>query len=179
MSLYPIENKLSPKVFILSNLFHSKCDSEWDDCIEADEKYLREKTDYYEKYYGDTCPVYSPGSQDDPYPGQPIVENQPKPQPQYKYSNYHPSNQYHYTNHNTLRGVISHATRRQEETKSTGTNCRVYQGQKGERVRCDTNIEIRNVDYQTARDVNVEALDPCQEGTETSLFCFDDEDDFR
>ena len=149
-------------------LLHSKCDSEWDDCIEEDEKYLREKTDYYKDYYGDTCPTYSPNSQDDPYPGQPFVQENQQNQNYHQYNQYNTHQQYNY----------QHANRRQEEVKATENNCRVYTaGEKGERIRCDTNIEVRGVDYQTARDVNIDELDPCQDGSSTSSLCFLDEDD--
>lgn len=144
-------------------------------------KYLREKTDYYERFYGDTCPSYSPDSQDDPYPGQPFVESreqslqqnlykpQPKPQQNYGYDQH----QYDKINYNNNQ----HATRRQEDTRAQdGTNCRVYSGTKGERVRCDRNIEIRDADYEEVRNVNAVPYDPCAVGQDTSGLCFDDDE---
>ena len=133
---------------------------------------MREKTDYYKDYYGDTCPTYSPNSQDDPYPGQPFVQDSNQQNQKYhqynQYNQYNTHQQYDYQHHN----------RRQEEVKATENNCRVYTaGTKGERVRCDTNIEVRDVDYKTARDVNIDELDPCQDGSSTSSLCFGDEDD--
>ena len=151
----------------------SKCESEWDDCIKEDERYLREKTDYYERFYGDTCPSYSPDDEDDPYPGQPFVENRQKPPPSYGY-NQHEYNKYRFDNNQ----YHQHATRRQEDVKvQDGSNCRVYTGPKGERVRCDTNIEIRNAEYEDVRNIDVAPYDPCADGQDTSGLCFDDDEE--
>jgi hypothetical protein len=56
----------------------SKCDSEWRDCVQADEEYLRGKTDYYLNNFADQCPAYDPNSTDDPYPGQPVQAKRQK-----------------------------------------------------------------------------------------------------
>ena len=127
---------------------------------------MREKTDYYTKFYGDTCPTYNPDSQDDPYPGQPFVQKNQQNNNYDQYNHYNAYPQYNY----------QHANRRQEEVIATEQNCRVYTaGDRGERVRCDTNIERRNVDYETARNIDPGELNPC-EGSTSSL-CQEDKDD--
>ena len=53
----------------------------------------------------------------------------------------------------------------------------MYTGPKGERVRCDTNIEIRNAEYEDVRNIDVAPYDPCADGQDTSGLCFDDDEE--
>ena len=152
------------------NLFNSKCESEWVDCIEEDEKYLRQSTDYYSRFYGDMCPAYSPDSQADAYPGQPFVETRKETHQVYPYKQYQQNN-YHYSNNK------QHANRRQEQVKTQdGSIARVYTGPKGERVRCDYNIEKRDADFEEVMNSDTGPYDPCADGQDTSGLCFDDEE---
>ena len=152
---------------------HSKCDSEWDDCIEEDEKYLRENNFYDSESIQNTCPTYDPSSPGDPYPGQPPQSFPPLPDiPPY------PTHAQGYGyNHNSY-SASQHANRRQdnqesrqESFQSTETVCRVYQGSMGKRARCDKNIEVRDVGYEPAREIDVPPLDPCDDDEDDTGLC--------
>ena len=141
LSIYKVnQNDLSETLY----LFYSKCNSQWENCIGPDEKFLRGKTDYYKKYYGDTCPSYNPDDESDPYPGQPFVEEEEQP----IVDNYLPpsTNSYHqnaYIYNPPQSYSYPHNRRQGEEVKAAANNCRKWTNN-GDVAVCDENIEIRN-----------------------------------
>ena len=127
---------------VTSYFFYSKCNSQWENCIGPDEKHLREQADYFEKYFGDTCPSYNPDAKSDPYPGQPFLEDLKQPKP-----NIYHQNAYIY---NLPRPYIHSDNRRVgEDLKAAAClkkarNCRKWT-QNGDGVVCDQHIECKGI----------------------------------
>ena len=135
------------------SLFYSKCNSQWENCIGPDEKFLRGKTDYYKKYYGDTCPSYNPNDESDPYPGQPFFEEEEQP----KTDSYLPpsTNSYHqdaYIYNPPQSYSYPHNRRQGEEVQAATNNCRKWTNN-GNSVVCDENIEIRNTSIEELNEI--------------------------
>ena len=128
-------------------LLYSKCNSQWENCIGPDEKYLR-GTDYYRQLHGNTCPSYNPNVESDPYPGQPFFEDEEQP----KADNYLPPKTSSYNEnkyiYNPLHTYIPSDNRRQEKIfiKQKGQHCRLWKNM-GNKVTCDGSIEYREGTY--------------------------------
>ena len=120
---------------------YSKCNSQWENCVGPDEKYLRGQADYFEKYFGDTCPSYNPDAKNDPYPGQPFLKDLEQPKPKI----YHQNN-YIY---NPPRPYIHSGNRRAGELLKAAAclrakNCRKKKNS-GNVVVCDENIKCKGL----------------------------------
>ena len=123
----------------------SKCDSEWRDCIEEDENYLRQNTDYYFHNYADQCPAYDKNSPFDPYPGQPVVPN-------------------------TVPDFPDFFSRRQETLACTSTkpaDCRVLKKGSAERLRCDETCQSASGSYEAQ--VSDKQTKPCESNQQNSV----------
>ena len=136
-----------------SCLFYSKCNSQWENCIGPDEKYLRKQADYFEKYFGDTCPSYNPDDKSDSYPGQPFIEDTEKSKPK----NYH-QNTYIY---NPPNPYVPSGNRRKDDTGETlrltktalelGINCRKHKNV----AVCGKNYEMKGVPKEEISETKV------------------------
>ena len=130
-------------------ILYSKCNSQWENCIGPDEKYLR-GTDYYGQLHGNTCPFYNPNVKSDPYPGQPFFDDEEQP----KANSYLPpkSNIYNENKYicNPLHTYSQSYNRRQEtiliKESAKGQVCRLWTNM-GNKVVCDGNIEYREGTY--------------------------------